>query len=77
MKVLCSLKVASDIPDDKTRQDKKPLFIHDQKRLLSFHSPELKRLFPPTIFITLRLTLECIFDHLDVRHSHLFPSMLR
>ena len=45
MKVLCSLKMASDTPDDKTR----PLFIHDHKRLLSFHFPELKRHFPPTI----------------------------
>ena len=44
-KVLCSLKMPSDTPDDKTR----PLFIHDHKRLLSFHSPELKRHFPPTI----------------------------
>ena len=45
------------------------------RSLLSFHSPDLKRHFPPTIFITLRLILEYMSEHMDARYSHLFPSM--
>ena len=45
------------------------------RSLLSFHSPDLKRHFPPTIFITLRLILEYMSKHIDARYSHLFPSM--
>ena len=43
--------------------------------LMSFHSSDLKRHFPPTIFITLRLILEYMSEHMDARYSHLFPSM--
>ena len=43
--------------------------------LLSFHSSDLKRHFPPTFFITLRLILEYMSEHMDARYSHLFPSM--
>lgn len=39
MNVLCSLQMASDFPDGKTRQDKKPLFIHDHKRLSRTQTP--------------------------------------
>ena len=45
------------------------------RSLLSFHSSDLKRHFPPTIFITLRLILEYMSEHMDARYSHLFPSM--
>ena len=45
------------------------------RSLLSFHSPDLKRHFPPTIFNTLRLILECRSEHMNARYSHLFPSM--
>ena len=45
------------------------------RSLLSFHSSDLKRHFPPTFFITLRLILEYMSEHMDARHSHLFPSM--
>ena len=40
------------------------------RSLLSFHSLDLKRHFPPTIFITLRLILEYISEHMDTRYSH-------
>ena len=45
------------------------------RSLLSFHSLDLKRHFPPTIFITLRLILEYMSEHKDARYSHLSPSI--
>ena len=45
------------------------------RSLLSFHSSDLKRHFPPTFFITLRLILEYMSEHMDARYSHLFWSM--
>ena len=47
MKVFCSLKMASDTPDDKTRQG---LYLSTIRNVYClFHSPELKRHFPQTI----------------------------
>ena len=41
------------------------------RSLLSFHSSDLKRHFPPTFFITLRLILEYMSEHMDARfYSH-------
>ena len=45
------------------------------RSLLSFHSSDLKRHFPPTFFITLRLILEYMSEHMDAHYSHLFPPM--